>query len=181
MIQAGEDFWKSIKCGLFLPISPEIFFYSYIAIPIALPSPWAWRSLPSMFDKDPDDVKTREGILNRRMTHSVVKSLVTLAGESVEEEHSQKSVARLRQIDIIEKALNAKSVHDAIGVMKPWFLTPKLPEDKCNLELYDVPGSIVKDYCHALGIDVVPNIWFVNKLNNGELSKYFAKVSNLIG
>ena len=40
----------------------------------------------------------------------------------------------------------------------------------------DVPGSIIKGCCRSIGVEGLPNIPLINKLNIGEVSKYMDKV-----
>ena len=42
----------------------------------------------------------------------------------------------------------------------------------------DVPGSIVKGCCRSIGVEGLPNIPLINKMNIGEVAKYVDKVRN---
>ena len=44
----------------------------------------------------------------------------------------------------------------------------------------NVPGSIVKGCCRSVGIEGLPNIPVINKMNIGEIAKYVDKVCKII-
>jgi hypothetical protein len=48
--RAGSDKWKFLRMLVTIPISPELFFYSYVVFPmISAGNPWAWQSLLCKF------------------------------------------------------------------------------------------------------------------------------------
>ena len=49
---------------------------------------------------------------------------------------------------------------------------------RVKLDIQGVPWSTVKDMCRAVGVDGVPNIWFLRRINRGELIKYYDTIRN---
>jgi len=175
--QTKEDLSKLFRLAITFPISPEFFFYSYIAFPlISSGNPWAWQSLPSGYD-DVNDKIIREKALIKRRIQAVINGISVLKSETLDDILGKKKDEKLEQIEIIEDALMAKSVDDAIDILSPWLLTEnkrKLSSLTLNLSLF--PGSIIKDCCRSVGIDGVPNIPLIRRMNVGELSKYIDKI-----
>eukprot|EP00596_Hydrurales_sp_CCMP1899_P004284 CAMPEP_0119040080 /NCGR_PEP_ID=MMETSP1177-20130426/9913_1 /TAXON_ID=2985 /ORGANISM="Ochromonas sp, Strain CCMP1899" /LENGTH=240 /DNA_ID=CAMNT_0007004797 /DNA_START=139 /DNA_END=859 /DNA_ORIENTATION=- len=144
---------------------------------MASTNPFAWTSMPSGFDADASDKKKRSDILTKRRAQTLVNSLVTLRGETVEVGNEEKNTRREEQLKIIQKALTRGSMRESIKDCLP-FLTTENDKKATSLKmkLLDVPGSIVKGCCRSVGIEGLPNIPLINKLNLGEISKHFDKV-----
>lgn len=175
--QTKDDLSKIFRLAITFPISPEFFFYSYIAFPlISSGNPWAWQSLPSGYD-DINDKITREKALVKRRIQAVINGISALKSETLDDILAKKRDEKSEQIEIIEDALMAKNLDDAINILSPWLLTEnkrKLSSLSLNLSLF--PGSIIKDCCRSVGIDGVPNIPLIRRVNVGELSKYIDKI-----
>lgn len=185
---------KWFRVVITIPLSTELFFYSYIIIPMAtnnavrfhvqflrsysrLPGiriQWAWRSLPSVFDSDPNDLKIRESSIVTRRHQAVVNALSSLKSETAEDMNKESRENKLKQLELIEKALKSKSMKDALEVLQPWLWSDRKASSK--LFLPNIPGSIVKDWCRGIGVDGMPNWPLIQRLNRGELSQYFEKV-----
>lgn len=140
--------------------------------------PWAWRALPSVFDKDPCDVESRTKILTKRRVQAVFNALTSLKKDSIEEESNP---VRKNQIDLIGKTLRCRNLEDAIETLRPWLLTEKKPLKSVSLKLKGVPGSITKDICAAIGQEGVPNIPLIQRMNVGAVSQYLDKVRKRYG
>jgi hypothetical protein len=168
--KSSEDLSKLFRMVITIPFSPEFFFYSYIVFPaMASTNPFAWTSMPSGFDADASDKKKRSDILTKRRAQTLVNSLVTLRGETVEVGNEEKNTRREEQLKIIQKALTRGSMRESIKDCLP-FLTTENDKKATSLKmkLLDVPGSIVKGCCRSVGIEGLPNIPLINKLNLGE-------------
>ena len=174
---AEEDFGKLIRMVITLPFSPEFFFYSYIVFPtFGKGNPWAWQNLPSSFDSEPIDVTKRIEVMERRRSQALVSAILSLKGETVEVGDEKKIEARNKQLSFIQKAFKSSDMGAAITELKPLLITEnEKKESILKMKLQDVPGSIVKDCLRSVGIEGLPNWWLINRLNNGELSKYFDK------
>ncbi len=174
--QTKEDLSKIFRLAITFPISPEFFFYSYIAFPlISSGNPWAWQSLPSGYD-DINDKITREKALVKRRIQAVINGISALKSETLDDILAKKRDEKSEQIEIIEDALMAKNLDDAISILSPWLLTENKRKSSLSLNLSLFPGSIIKDCCRSVGIDGVPNIPLIRRMNVGELSKYIDKI-----
>lgn len=49
---------------------------------------------------------------------------------------------------------------------------------RVKLDIQGVPWATVKDMCRAVGVDGVPNIWLLRRMNRGELIKYYDTIRN---
>ena len=174
-----EDMSKVFRMLVTIPFSPEFFFYSYIVFPtMGSSNPWAWSAMPSGFDADPEDERKRTDVLQKRRVQAVVKAITTLKGETVEAGGDAKQLAaRERQLAMIERALKSSSMRDALKECAPLLMTDS---DRrlapLKMKLRDVPGAIVKDCLRCVGIEGLPNIPLINRLNKGEVAKHFDKV-----
>jgi hypothetical protein len=161
-----------------IPLSPELFFYSYIVSPLLSPSnPFAWIPLPSSFDIMSDKRKRDNICLQRRM-YSIVNALQVLRkdiiDDFIEESHSKKTY----HLKMVIAAMDASTHEKALDIISPWLYTEKHSKKPVStLRIRNVPGSIIKSICRSIGVDGVPNIPIIRRLNIGDLNKYCQKLS----
>jgi len=195
----GEDFGKILRAGLFCLVSPEYFFYTYLVIPVMSGgNPWAWRTLPSGFDTK-EDRFTRESICIHRRQTALVSALTTLFAGCADDTELKLRSKRLSQLALIKGAVEVASVKGiavALDTLEPWLVKRgknaaprgvKIKEiavsrvsssKRDNLDISGMPWSVVKDICRAVGVEGVPNIFLLRRLNRGELVRYFDVIRN---
>jgi hypothetical protein len=180
--QTKQDFGKLIRLAITFPFSPEFFFYSYIVFPMMAPTnPWAWNSWPAGFDSDPVDMERRKSTLEKRRLQAAMSTIVALNGDSADELDEKKKAARSEQLSLIEQALKCSKLRDAVAAVQPFLFTKMSGKPNAlELVLEDVPGSIVKSCCKSIGVEGVPNVPVVRRLNIGEVSRYMEKVRKQI-
>jgi hypothetical protein len=164
--------------ALTFPLSPEFFFYSYIVFPMMAPNnPWAWNSWPTGFDSDPADIEARKVTLEKRRIQAVVSSLVTLKGEAVDEMDAARRDLKNKHLQTIETALKSKTLKDAIDACQSLLYTKIVGKPNAvQLVLENVPGAAVKAFCKSIGVEGVPNIPLIRRMNIGEVAKYVDKI-----
>jgi len=137
-------------------------------------NPWAWRALPSCFD-DARDAIVREQAIVKRRVQTVVISLHTLKTDTLDDVGNSKLVSsRKKQLDIIGRALQQTSLAKALDELLPWLLSEEKKASK--LSVGQVPGLIIKQCCRSVGLDGVPNLPVVRRLNIGELNGYLERL-----
>lgn len=173
--RSKADISKCFRLLITIPLSPEFFFYSYMIFPIlSANNPWAWRALPSSFD-DVSDAIVREQAIVKRRVQTVVISLHTLKTDTLDDVGNSKLVSsRKKQLDIIGRALQQTSLAKALDELSPWLLSEGNKASK--LSVGQVPGLIIKQCCRSVGLDGVPNLPVVRRLNIGELNGYLEKL-----
>ena len=174
--KAKEDMSKFLRLAITVPLSPEFFFYSYIVFPMMSPNnPHAWASLPSTFD-DKEDKVIREKAMGKKRLQALISSISALKNECLDDFSPTARSQRLKQIASIEDALKGKSFKESLAFLEPWLRSDKKSSKKLSLNLSMVPGSVIKDCCRAVGIEGVPNIPLIRRMNVGELSKHIDTV-----
>ena len=196
--RVGDDFGKILRAGLFCLVSPEYFFYTYLVIPVMSGgNPWAWRTLPSGFDTEEDRFARERICIHRRQT-ALVSALTTLFVHTDDTELKLRS-KRQNQLALIQDAVEVASVKGiavALDTLEPWLVKRgkntaprglKIKEiavsrvsssPRENLDISGIPWSVVKDICRAVGVEGVPNIFLLRRLNRGELVRYFDVIRN---
>jgi hypothetical protein len=175
--QSKDDFSKLFRLGITLPISPSLFFYSYIVFPmISFSNPWAWQALPSSYD-DEDDKLTRQKIIQGRRTRAIFKAVTILEQDAAENGNTETQNNRMKTIEYLIKSLNSKSLSESMSCLQPWFQTDSKNSGKLVLNLSLFPGSIINDCCKSLGIDALPNLPLIRRFSIGQLSSYLDKVN----
>lgn len=173
--RSKTDISKCFRLLITIPLSPEFFFYSYMIFPIlSANNPWAWRALPSSFD-DARDAIVRENAIVKRRVQTVVISLHTLKTDTLDDVGNSKLVSsRKKQLDTIGRALQQTSLAKALDELSPWLLSEGNRASK--LSVGQVPGMIIKQCCRSVGLDGVPNLPVVRRLNIGELNGYLERL-----
>eukprot|EP01038_Epipyxis_sp_PR26KG_P014915 gene14915-20064_t len=182
--QSKEDIGKIFRLAITIPFSPEFFFYSYLVMPImSFPSnPWAWSAMPSSFDNE-ETYQKRQKIINKRRIQALVRSLVTLKDDTLDNIAEKTRDIREGQLAVICKSLkrNKVSIAAAMDEVKDWIeYESKSPKsfEKLSIRADTVPGAVIKDCCRAIGAEGVPNIPLIRRFNIAELSKYIEKIKN---
>eukprot|EP01036_Dinobryon_divergens_P037665 gene37665-49323_t len=121
--RASSDKWKFLRMLATLPISPELFFYSYVVFPmISAGNPWAWQSLPSTYD-DEQLFQSRQSILKKRRMQAVLSSLLFLKSETLEDAPAKKRAQRETELQAIHAALKSKaSLPEALNQLASFFV-----------------------------------------------------------
>lgn len=166
-------------------------------------SPWAWRTLPSGFDTE-NDKFARERICIHRRQAALVSALSNLFAGCAEDTDDKLRVKRQAQVALIHEALEAASSKGLVGALDklhPWLATkrgqrPRIggkasgavrtpsshsvdkAKARCKLDIPEVPWATVRDLVRAVGVDGVPNIWILRRLNRGELVRHFDSIRN---
>lgn len=177
--ESKEDMSKSFRLLVTFPFSPEFFFYSYIVFPMmSVDNPWAWKAMPSSFDH-PGDKLRRESALTKRRIRAVLTSLQTLQNDVMDDIAPAIRSKKSEHIRIIDCALKQSNLEEAVNNLAPWMTSKKIKQRR-NLpqvaSLENIPGNIVKECCKAIGVDGVPNIPLINRLNRGEINRYVERV-----
>lgn len=194
--KSGEDFKKCIRIAFTAYLSPELFFYSYVVIPaISVDNPWAWSTLPSTFD-DAKEEGMRNVIKIKRRQHAVFRGVSGLMESTFDDIPEKMRKQRLMQLDRLKSASKVvgKSIEAAVDELEPYYtadggkkknkkqpsnaarmLKTKKQDGKKRIEmcLDGMPWGTVKDTCRSFGIDGMPNIPLLRRLNRGEVSRYF--------
>lgn len=180
--QAGEDTSKFFRLAVTFPFSPEYFFYSYVVFPMmSSDNPYAWKSMPSTFDDPEYKTRRTNGLIKRRI-QAFVFSMVKLQDDVADDVSTQLRKKRIESINLIETALKQKTLDASLTVLQPWLIVSKKAAKKQKnkkqdyLTLDNVPGAILKEWCKAIGVDGVPNLPLINRLNRGEMNRYIDKV-----
>eukprot|EP00981_Chlorochromonas_danica_P001990 scaffold409_cov167-Ochromonas_danica.AAC.22 len=170
-----HDLSKSLRMLLFLPLSPELFFYSYILGPmISFNNPWAWQSLPSTFD-DAADAKVRERALVKRRLNTAMFSIHQLKIDTMDDKDAGLRKKRGEQVELIERALQAPTLAAALQILQPLLITDR--KHAATLKCEHVPPTIIKECIRSFGVDGVP-AWLpvVRRMNHAELRQYFDRL-----
>lgn len=179
--RAWEDVFKLGRIILYYPLSPEFFMYIYVVTPIfsslVSPSPWAWASLPSAFDTAKDKANRISTLASRRL-QSLVFALHQLKNDChADNGSSEKKKETESHLSRIQKALGAHTFNEALDALQPYY-TSDQPTNSLTttLKVSNVPGAIIKEWCNGFGINGVPNIPLIRKINNKELSDHLDKI-----
>ena len=149
---AKEDFYKLLKVGLTLPLSPQFFFYSYIVFPMMTPTnPWAWRAFPSTYDKDTNDIQTRKNIIHNRKTEGFFKAITQLQHDVNEENNDDIKQQKIQYINSLKQSLQASSIEQSMNILSSWCQTEVNKANKLTLHLRSLPSSLVYDFARAVG------------------------------
>lgn len=229
--QSKEDFGKMFRICVTIPISPQIFFYSYLVFPmLSAASPWAWRQFPSTFDENKKDKIQRYRTIKQRRVTTLFSVLNTLLKETSEEGSSEENqIMRKKQIEQLKSCLyynnNDGNVMKALSIIEEWLYssvdkniykkyvahqqlstttstttststtntnTKQKPtkkslfspssnsansDIKLNMKFDTFPVAVITDIVKALGMDGMPNVPLIKRLNANELSRYCDKVS----
>ena len=194
--RSREDFKKCVRLAFTAYLSPELFFYSYVVIPaISTDNPWAWTTLPSTFD-DAKEEGMRNVIKIKRRQHAVFRGVTGLMENTFDDIPEKIRKQRLQQLDRVKGASKCvgKSIEAALNELEPYYtadngkkrgkqqpsnaarmLRTKKQDGKKRVEmcLDGMPWASVKDTCKSFGIDGMPNIFFLRRLNRGEISRHF--------
>jgi predicted DNA-binding protein len=194
--RSREDFKKCVRLAFTAYLSPELFFYSYVVIPaISTDNPWAWTTLPSTFD-DAKEEGMRNVIKIKRRQHAVFRGVTGLMENTFDDIPEKIRKQRLQQLDRVKGASKrvGKSIEAALNELEPYYtadngkkrgkkqpsnaarmLRTKKQDGKKRVEmcLDGMPWASVKDTCKSFGIDGMPNIFFLRRLNRGEISRHF--------
>ena len=196
--RSREDFKKCIRIAFTAYLSPELFFYSYVAIPaISTDNPWAWTTLPSTFD-DEKEAGKRNIIKIKRRQHALFRGVANLMENTFDDIPEKMRKQRLQQLENVKGAskLVGKSIEAAVGELESYYtadggkrknkkqqqssnavrmLRTKKQDGTRRIEmcLDGMPWVTVKDAIKGFGVDGLPNIFFIRCLNKGELSRYF--------
>jgi hypothetical protein len=176
--QGKEDFYKGLRLAFTIPLAPEFSFYSYLVSPmLAFSNPWAWRSLPSSFDSDEDDLRERARIMHERRYAGLLSSVAAFQKQMVDDHETTTRKKREDQYGLLEEALmNCQNTEKAFATLIPWMKSPLKDSKKMQLNLAWVPGAAIKDVIKALGMDGVPDLPLVRRLNVGELGRHLDKI-----
>lgn len=176
--QFSEDVSKVMRLAITIPLSPELFFYSYLVAPMFSPTnPFAWISLPSVFDTATDREK-RKSICIQRRFYSIVNALQIVRKEIIDDFSPDTRTEKLDNLGIALEALQAPSKAKALEVLTPWCCTEKSSKRTAStLRVLGLGGAIIKDCCRCIGIDGLPNIPLIRRFNIGELNRYCTKVN----
>jgi hypothetical protein len=139
-------------------------------------NPWVWKEYPSAFDRDPVDTASKNEIMSKRRLLTVLTSLQTLAKESAENLTPESGAERISQLSTISEMISKPNVEAAISVIKPWIQTDFSQAKKLALNLKIVPGNVIRESILSFGLDGVPNIPIIRRLNVFDLSSQISKV-----
>jgi hypothetical protein len=172
-----EDLSKIVRLGVTIPISPELFVYSYVIAPMMAPSnPFAWSTLPSTFDIPADRAKREEMCIQRRF-YGLTNILQVLRRQMIDDINEETKEIKTQTLNTFVAALHATSTAKSLEAISDWLFTEKVSKREVrDIRLQYVPGAIVKDFCRAIGVEGVPNIPIIRRLNNGEINRYCQKV-----
>lgn len=178
--QFSEDVAKAFRVAIFIPLSPELFFYSYLVSPILAGSnPFAWNSLPSGFDTVADKAR-RAAICTQRRFLSVGNALQAIRRDIIEDFNEETRAANLNNLSLAQQAMEASTHQKALDIIAPWIHTEvKLKTSQSRLNAQGLRGATVKDICRCIGVEGAPNIPLIRRANIGELNKYCDKVITL--
>lgn len=185
----NEDSSKLLRMLITIPISIELFVYSNLIIPIFSlnKNVWAWKQFPSTF-RYQYETENAIKIYEKRRLQAVINGLSILVNGCVDDiDDVKRRDQTIEQLQLIENALQQKSLSKSLEVLKPWYTLSKEEINKLqtnrkikhNLSLSkNFSWLIVRDICKSLGSDPLPNIYFIRRFNRGEVNKYLDKVIN---
>jgi hypothetical protein len=183
----NEDISKLLRILIYIPLSPELFFYSSVLIPfIGLnKNPWIWQAFPSTFSYA-DELQSRREILNKRRIQLVVNSLSWLKNNVIDDVNdAYRRFVVGEDIERIEKAMSqSSSTIASLQTLEPLYLASDpasinklIKKKKLDADLAGFPAwSVVKEMCRSIGTDGLPNIVFLRRFNRGEIVKYVNKI-----
>lgn len=192
----GKDTSKLFRLLITIPLSPEFFFYSYLVFPMLFSgnNPFAWNAFPSTFGF-PEEEISRKAIIGKRRIQMLVEGVQELKNTQVEvPEQSLGSVNKDStntnnmdyNIKLIEQALKCNDIDSSMTVFEPWYAfeestkinrmnKKKLPPPQ-KAVLKNIPWNFAKSFCRSCGMDGLPNVFFIRRMNLGEISKYVDQV-----
>ncbi len=184
MERTGDDFLKCIRITLLGCLSPELVAYSYVIIPaISSQNPWAWNTLPSSFDRAKDKDTRDKAMIQRRQIASLHAMDKLMERQYADVYNNKEKVKHTSQISKIVKGLTSSdvSLESAMKELKPLFGKTKntiqdirrVNKGTMSLDIRQMPWPVVRDLCKSIGVDGVPNIFFLRRLNKGDLGRYF--------
>ena len=178
MERFADDISKIFRLGITIPLSPELFFYSYIVSPLLSPSnPFAWNALPSGFDLERDRQRRQEICVHRRF-YALVQALQTARKDILDDYNIESRMIKAKHLRRALEALNAPSHEIALEKLSPWIYTqPSKSKVAKSLKIVGLGGAIIKSVCRSVGVEGVPNIPLIRRLNIADLNGYCNKVS----
>ena len=177
MERLADDISKLFRLGITIPLSPELFFYSYIVSPLLSPSnPFAWNALPSGFDLERDRLRRQEICTHRRF-FALVQALQNARKDIIDDFNVESRMTKAKHLRRALEALNAPSHELALEKLSPWIYTqPSKAKVAKSLQILGLGGAIIKSVCRSIGVEGVPNIPLVRRLNIADLNGYCNKV-----
>jgi hypothetical protein len=173
----SDDMGKMFRLAVTIPLSPELFFYSYIVGPMLSPSnPFAWTSLPSGFDNKVDFEK-RKSICTQRRFNGLIHAFQLARRDLIEDFSEEGRARKLESLKMVIKAVSAPSHNKALEILSPWLYTEKATKRPVSsLRILGLNGAVIKDCCRSIGIDGMPNVPLIRRFNIGELNRYCQRV-----
>lgn len=186
-----DDLSKVFRMAITIPISPELFLYSYVIIPLISfttnYTPWIFKTFPSTFEY-PEEIKQRKDIIEKRRYQGLTNMLQWYKSHSMEQVLHESKDPYLKQQEVIEKVLESKSISYSLELLAQWYITTTTSNNKKRNEkafievthksaqLKNIPWPIVKDCVKAIGSDGLPNIWFIRRFNLNEIQSYLKRL-----
>lgn len=179
----NEDMGKLLRIAITIPLSLELFLYSYVLFPVISfnKNPWSWKSFPSTFIFQEESEKI-SNILDKRRIQLLVNGLSWLKNNVIDDMNDEKTrEIRQDEVSMIEKAMNANSLETSLHILEPFYTMQNTSTNSkskvVKADLKSFPAwTVVKDACRSIGVEGVPNIFIVRRLNKGELIKYADKL-----
>lgn len=183
----SDDISKLLRIIIYIPLSPELFFYSSILLPfIGLnKNPWIWNSFPSTFSY-PDEFQSRRDILNKRRIQLLVNSLSWFKNNVIDDMNdAYRRFVVGEDIERIEKAMTqSSSLQGSLQILEPLYsasdplaISKLIKKKKLDADLSGFPAwSVLKEMCRSIGTDGLPNIFLLRRFNRGEIVKYVNKI-----
>ena len=177
MERLADDVSKIFRLGITIPLSPELFFYSYIVSPLLSPSnPFAWNALPSGFDLERDKRRRQEICIHRRF-YALIQALQIARKDIIDDFNVESRMKKAKHLRRALEALNAPSHQVALEKLAPWIYTqPSQTKVPKSLKIVGLGGAIIKGVCRSIGVEGVPNIPLIRRLNIADLNGYCNKV-----
>lgn len=173
----AEDLSKVFRLAITIPLSPELFFYSYFVSPLLSPSnPFAWNALPSGFDLEKDKARRQDICIQRRF-YALVQALQVTRKDIIDEHNEELRMKKTNHLRRVLETLNSPSHQEALVKLSPWLFTERSESSNVrSLKVVGLGGANIKNFCRSIGVEGAPNIPLIRRLNIGDLNRYCQKV-----